>query len=42
MIIQTSGGAGLIPPPELIVALAREFPHLGYVKEEKASRWSSG
>ena len=35
VIIQTSGGArNLIPPPEMIVALAREFPHLGYVKEE--------
>jgi 1-pyrroline-4-hydroxy-2-carboxylate deaminase len=35
VIIQTSGGArNLIPPPEMIVALAREFPHFGYVKEE--------
>ena len=35
VIIQTSGGArNLIPPPEMIVRLAREFPHFGYVKEE--------
>jgi 4-hydroxy-tetrahydrodipicolinate synthase len=35
VIIQTSGGAPkLDPTPELIVSLAREFPHLGYVKEE--------
>jgi dihydrodipicolinate synthase/N-acetylneuraminate lyase len=37
VIIQTSGGARDLPPPvDLIVALAREFPHLGYVKEESA------
>lgn len=37
VIIQTSGGARDLPPPvELIVSLAREFPHLGYVKEESA------
>ena len=37
VIIQTSGGARDLPPPvELIVELAREFPHLGYVKEESA------
>jgi 4-hydroxy-tetrahydrodipicolinate synthase len=35
VIVQTSGGArGLVPPVEMIVGLAREFPHLGYVKEE--------
>ena len=35
VIIQTSGGApSLAPPVDLIVSLAREFPHLGYVKEE--------
>ena len=37
VIIQTSGGARDLPPPvELIVELAREFPHLAYVKEESA------
>jgi hypothetical protein len=35
VILQTSGGArDLAPPPALLVDLAREFPHLGYVKEE--------
>ncbi len=35
VILQTSGGArDLVPPPALLVDLAREFPHLGYVKEE--------
>jgi 4-hydroxy-tetrahydrodipicolinate synthase len=35
VIIQTSGGApSLAPTVNLIVSLAREFPHLGYVKEE--------
>jgi dihydrodipicolinate synthase/N-acetylneuraminate lyase len=35
VIIQTSGGApSLAPSVDLIVSLAREFPHLGYVKEE--------
>ena len=35
VIVQSSGGAsGLVPPVEMIVGLAREFPHLGYVKEE--------
>jgi dihydrodipicolinate synthase/N-acetylneuraminate lyase len=35
VIVQTSGGArGLVPPVDMIVGLAREFPHLGYVKEE--------
>ena len=34
-IVQTSGGArDLAPSVELIVELAREFPHMGYVKEE--------
>jgi dihydrodipicolinate synthase/N-acetylneuraminate lyase len=37
VFIQTSGGAkDLAPPVELIVQLAREFPHLAYVKEESA------
>jgi 4-hydroxy-tetrahydrodipicolinate synthase len=37
VILQTSGGArGLVPPVELIVELAREFPNCGYVKEESA------
>jgi dihydrodipicolinate synthase/N-acetylneuraminate lyase len=35
VIVQTSGGAReLVPSTELIVELAREFPHFGYVKEE--------
>lgn len=35
VFIQTTGGAkGLDPPVEFLVELAREFPHLGYVKEE--------
>src|SRR5205085_756894 len=35
VIIQTSGGArNLVPTTDLIIELAREFPHLGYVKEE--------
>jgi 4-hydroxy-tetrahydrodipicolinate synthase len=35
VIVQTSGGAKDLPPTvELIVDLAREFPHMGYVKEE--------
>ena len=35
VILQTSGGArNLVPPVELIVDLAREFPNCGYVKEE--------
>jgi len=35
VILQTSGGAReLVPSTELIVELAREFPHFGYVKEE--------
>jgi 4-hydroxy-tetrahydrodipicolinate synthase len=33
--IQTTGGAkDIIPPVEMIAALAKEFPHLAYVKEE--------
>jgi dihydrodipicolinate synthase/N-acetylneuraminate lyase len=35
VIVQTSGGAKNLPPTtDLIVELAREFPHFGYVKEE--------
>ena len=35
VIVQTSGGAAnLVPPTAMIVDLAQEFPHLGYVKEE--------
>ena len=35
MIVQTSGGAKDLPPSvELIVELARAFPHMAYVKEE--------
>ncbi len=35
LFIQTGGGArGVRPEVEFIVELAREFPHLGYVKEE--------
>jgi 1-pyrroline-4-hydroxy-2-carboxylate deaminase len=35
VIVQTSGGApSLAPSVDLIVSLAREFPHLAYVKEE--------
>jgi 1-pyrroline-4-hydroxy-2-carboxylate deaminase len=37
VFVQTSGGAkDLAPPVELIVDLAREFPHVAYVKEESA------
>jgi len=37
VFIQTTGGArGLDPPVEFLLELAREFPHLGYVKEEVA------
>ena len=37
VILQTSGGArNLVPPVELIVELARQFPNCGYVKEESA------
>ena len=35
VIVQTSGGArDLFPSVELIVELAKEFPHMAYVKEE--------
>jgi 4-hydroxy-tetrahydrodipicolinate synthase len=35
VILQTSGGArNLVPSTDLIVELATEFPHFGYVKEE--------
>ncbi len=35
LFIQTTGGAkGITPEVDTLVALAREFPHLGYVKEE--------
>jgi dihydrodipicolinate synthase/N-acetylneuraminate lyase len=35
VIMQTSGGArDLTPSVELMVELAREFPHMGYIKEE--------
>ena len=35
IFIQTTGGAPKLDPPvELLVELAREFPQLGYVKEE--------
>ena len=37
VIVQTSGGnRDLTPSTDLIVELAREFPHFGYVKEESA------
>lgn len=37
VFIQTSGGArDMAPPVDLIVELAREFPHMAYVKEESA------
>ena len=37
VIVQTSGGARDLPPTvDLIVELAREFPHVAYVKEESA------
>jgi 4-hydroxy-tetrahydrodipicolinate synthase len=34
LFIQTVGGAKLTMPVSFIVSLAREFPHLGHVKEE--------
>ena len=35
VIVQTSGGAkNLSPSTELIIELAKEFPHMAYVKEE--------
>jgi 4-hydroxy-tetrahydrodipicolinate synthase len=37
VILQTSGGARNLPPSvDLIVELARDYPHFGYVKEESA------
>jgi 4-hydroxy-tetrahydrodipicolinate synthase len=37
IFIQTTGGArGLDPSVEFLVGLAREFPHMGYIKEEIA------
>ena len=37
VFVQTSGGARDLPPSvELMVELAREFPHLAYIKEESA------
>src|SRR5258708_37559723 len=37
LFIQTTGGAkGVIPTTELLVELAKEFLHCGYVKEEQA------
>jgi len=35
LFVQTTGGArGIIPDVEMLVEVAREFPHLGHVKEE--------
>ncbi|QDT02270.1 4-hydroxy-tetrahydrodipicolinate synthase [Rubripirellula lacrimiformis] len=37
VILQTTGGVhykGPIPSPELMIELAKEFPHFGYIKEE--------
>lgn len=35
VVLQTTGGApGLTPSVELLVSVAREFPHLGHLKEE--------
>src|SRR4029453_14629180 len=37
VFVQTSGGArDLVPSVDLMVDLAREFPHVAYVKEESA------
>ena len=37
VIIQSSGGArGLAPSVDLLVELASDFPHLGYIKEESS------
>jgi dihydrodipicolinate synthase/N-acetylneuraminate lyase len=37
VFVQTSGGAkDLVPSVDLMVDLAREFPHLAYIKEESA------
>lgn len=37
VILQTTGGVaykGPVPSPELMIELAKEFPHFGYIKEE--------
>src|SRR5260370_35197411 len=35
LFIQTTGGAkGITPPGEMITGIAKQFPNLGYVKEE--------
>ncbi|MCS7471239.1 dihydrodipicolinate synthase family protein [Stieleria sp. ICT_E10.1] len=37
VILQTTGGVaykGPLPSPELMIELAKEFPHFGYIKEE--------
>jgi dihydrodipicolinate synthase/N-acetylneuraminate lyase len=37
VILQTTGGVayrGPVPSPKLLIELAKEFPHFGYVKEE--------
>ncbi|MEQ1859983.1 MAG: dihydrodipicolinate synthase family protein [Chthoniobacteraceae bacterium] len=39
VILQTTGGVaykGPIPPVRLLIELAKEFPHFGYIKEEAA------
>lgn len=39
VILQTTGGTaykGPVPPVRLLIELAQEFPHFGYVKEEAA------
>jgi dihydrodipicolinate synthase/N-acetylneuraminate lyase len=37
LFVQTTGGAkGITPPVEMMVALTKEYPNLGYVKEEAA------
>ena len=39
VILQTTGGVaykGPVPSVRLLIELAREFPHFGYVKEEAA------
>lgn len=43
VILQTTGGVaykGPVPPVPLLVELARDFPHFGYVKEEAAPIYS--
>lgn len=40
VIVQTSGGVRtLTPSTDLIIELAREFPHMAYVKEESDPLW---